>query len=177
MLELVTISADKAPKVSTHAGWITCFLSAIPSSKDAVVFDIGEDLLMELRTLKAVFEPNHFESNLDEIGNLMLSVTRGDSDTYKIFSATGGGSKLLGHMRAALSQQIKRRSSMSKVVEYAKQTPSAEVLPKMDAEFDEYGYSGSVTCPARFSMLPFCLESSVCLFCWRDRVAWRDFTV
>ena len=67
LIELVTACGDGAPKTpAAHVGWIRCFLSAVPNADDAVVFNIGEELLGQLRVLKIVFEPALFDSRLED---------------------------------------------------------------------------------------------------------------
>lgn len=70
---------------------------------------------------------------------MLVDMKRSSHPTFKIFSATGAGSRLMSYMKAVLQEQTRKSTIVRRIEALSRQEPSMQQVVNFDAELCEVG--------------------------------------
>ena len=77
----------------------------------------------------------------NEINDLIVEIGRSSHETYKVFSATGVGGKMLQFAKMVATQQLVKEQTLQRHDQFAKSSePTMEVLMSLDMDLAPFAY-------------------------------------
>lgn len=138
---LLRLVEDGAGDVSDLATKLRCFLSPIPRDPGSPLgFQLAEDIQGKLRKLNVILSREGYAFGAAQVNNYLVEIGRSTDETFKIFSSTGTGGKLLMYIKASIQEEAKKAAALSRIDELAKRAkPLAKTLVLFDSELAALG--------------------------------------
>lgn len=110
-------------------------------------FDIFGSVLPQLMQLRGLFDVESCSATIkcEEINNLLVDIKRSSHPTFKIFSATGAGTRIMGYMKTVLHEHSRKAMVIRRMEALSQQDRSVQTIANFDAELGRVGDDAVVT--------------------------------
>ena len=121
---------------------VQCFLSPLPLlPATRTDFEMASETKKNFLILRAVFDTKAYPGNTTQVNDWLLEVSKGECNTFRVFSGIPVGRKLLSHLKAAVKDQMAKEQAVERIGAMCiGNDMSMETLGKLDSEFHGVGF-------------------------------------
>ena len=124
---------------------LTCLLSPLPRLPDTFTeVTLVAEVKPQLLVLRAIFDVESYAANLVEINKYQTEVLNGKHDTYKMFTSSAGGRKVLAHLKEIYMKENQKAAALDRIACLCRTgEPTQEKLIRLDEELSAFGFDAA----------------------------------